>query len=157
MAEFNQELVNSYIKNWVGISVYNTVDYNRGPSCFGLYFLDYNSATSSYEFIREWQKWNEYLPLILSIVKENEKEYSFYFYKQGRPEFIKGTFSNNLDVIELGNFLLNDKNRKFALLPRFPDDQNNIVDSYTTDVILIDGLIYNERSMIKLAQIENNI
>ena len=41
MVEMNQDLVNHYFKNWTGISTFNTDDYNRGPSVFGLYFKDF--------------------------------------------------------------------------------------------------------------------
>lgn len=156
MVEMNQDLVNQYFKNWVGVSTYNTDDYNRGPSCFGLYFLDFKSATSSYEFLREWQNWLKEIPIILSIVKENGNKYSFYFYKQDKPEFVKGTFDKNLDIKELEKFISNEKSRKYILLPRFPDDDDDIVDSYTDNVILVDGLCFYERKQIKPKQIENN-
>lgn len=80
--EFNQELVNTYFKNWVGVSALNTDDYEKGPSAFGLYFPDRKTASTSYVFLQEWQKWKPEQPMILSVVKENKEKYSFYIYKE---------------------------------------------------------------------------
>jgi hypothetical protein len=153
--ELNQDIVNKYFKNWIGVSIFNTDNPEREPSCFCLDFLDFTSATTSYEFIREWQNWLNELPIILSIVKEDDSKYSFYLYKQNRKEYIKATFSKNLNIKKLELFIKEEKSRSYVLLPRFPDKDNNIVDSYTTDVILLKGIRFSNRKDVKTDQIEN--
>jgi hypothetical protein len=152
--DLNQDIVNKYFKNWIGVSIFNTENPNKEPSCFCLDFLDFDSATSSYEFIREWQNWLSELPLILSIVKENRSKYSFYLYKQNRKEFVEATFSENLNTKKLKAFIEEEKSRTFVLLPRYSDENNNIVDSYTTEVIILKGVRYSDRKNIRLNQIE---
>jgi len=63
--EFSQELVNTYFTNWIGVSALNTKNYEKGPSVFGLYFPDRKTASKSYVFLQEWQKWKPEYPMIL--------------------------------------------------------------------------------------------
>lgn len=93
----------------------------------------------------------------LSIVKENEQEYSFYFYKESRSEFVKGKFSENLDAKELKDFINKDANRTFVVIARYPDADNNIVDNPISHKFLtIEGFKYFERSEVKVNSIEDN-
>lgn len=154
--EFNQKLVNTYFTNWIGVSALNTEDYEKGPSVFGLYFPDRKTASKSYVFLQEWQKWKPEDPMILSIVKESEKKYSFYIYKESRNEFVKGTFDHNLDTKELKIFLENELNHVFVILARFPDSDNNIVDNPSQHFMTIKNLKYKERTEVDLIEIENN-
>ncbi len=154
--EFNQNLVDTYFHDWVGISTYNTEDYKKGPSVFGLYFPDKNTAVSSYVFLTEWKNWKPDQPLILLVVKENDKKYNFYIYKENRTEYVKGTFEDNLNVKELREFLKNEIDRKFVVVARYPDSENNIVDNPSQDIILFENLRFFERSEIGESEIESN-
>ncbi len=154
--EFNQKLVDQFFKNWVGISTYNTEDSQKGPSVFGLYFPSRKIAVRSYVFLIEWQKWKDDQDMILSVVEESDEKFSFYIYKENRKEFVKGTFSENLNIPELRKFLKNETGRKFVIIARFPDSNNNIVDNPSQNIMLIERLKFAERTNIKSTQIENN-
>jgi hypothetical protein len=154
--EFNQELVNAYFKNWIGVSALNTDNYEKGPSAFGLYFPNRKVASSSYAFLQEWQKWKPEQPIFLSVVKENKEKYSFYIYKENRREFVKGTFDHNLDTQELQIFLKNELEHIFVILARYPDSNNNIMDNPSQQIMTIKNLKYKERAEINSSEIENN-
>ncbi|WP_375587217.1 hypothetical protein [Flagellimonas aurea] len=154
--EFNQELVNTYFTNWIGVSAINTEDYEKGPSVFGLYFPDRKTASISYVFLQEWQKWKPELPMILSVVQESENQYSFYIYKENRDEYVKGTFDHNLDTKELEIFLENEIDHVFVIIARFPDADNNIVDNPSQHFMTLKNLKYKRRSEVKSTEIENN-
>jgi len=154
--EFNQELVNNYFANWIGISTINTENYKKSPSVFGLYFPDRKTASMSYLFLQEWQKWNPEYPMILSVIKESEGKYSFYIYKENRNEFVKGTFEHNLNTKELQIFLENELNHVFVILARFPDSNNNIVDNPSQHFMTMKNLRYKERIDVNSTEIENN-
>lgn len=154
--ELTQDIVNKYFKDWIGVSIFNSEDPDKEPSCFGMDFLNFESAISSYEFLREWQNWLHELPLILSVVKENSSTYSFYIYKQYRREFVKATFSINLNINKLQIFIRNEQSRSFVILPRYADYNDNIVDSYTQNVIVFNGVKFLKREEITCGQIENN-
>lgn len=154
--EFNQELVDTYFTKWVGVSAINTEDYEKGPSVFGLYFPDRKTASKSYLFLQEWQKWKPELPMILSIVQESEEKYSFYIYKKNRDEFVKGTFDHNLDTNELKTFLANEINHIFVVLARFPDSNNNIVDNPSQQFMTMKNLKFKKRAEVESMEIENN-
>ena len=154
--EFNQVLVDKYFNNWIGISANNTENREIGPSCFGLYFPNYNIASVAYIFLNEWKNWMPNNKLVLSIVKENETKYSFYFYKENRTEFVKGTFKENLIISDLETFIKNEKNSKFVILARYPNSNNDIVDNPSQFFITMDGLKFNERKGIQINDIENN-
>ena len=124
--ELTQDIVNKYFKDWIGVSIFNSEDPDKEPSCFAMDFLNFESAISSYEFLREWQNWLHELPLTLSVVKENNTTYSFYIYKQNRWEFVKATFSINLNISKLQIFIKNEQSRSFVILPRYADDNDNI-------------------------------
>ena len=80
--EFNQNLVGKYFNNWLGVSAYNATNGETEPSCFGLYFPNHNITSVAYVFLNEWKNWMPNDELILSIIKESEIKYSFYFYKK---------------------------------------------------------------------------
>lgn len=154
--EFNQELVDVYFTKWVGVSAINTEDYEKGPSVFGLYFPDRKTASTSYLFLQEWQKWKPELQMVLSIVQESEEKYSFYIYKESRDEFVKGTFDHNLDTNELKIFLANEINHIFVVLARFPDSNNNIVDNPSQQFMTMKNLKFKKRAEVESMEIENN-
>ena len=156
IVEFNQKLVDTYFTNWIGVSVMNTENYEKGPSVFGLYFPDRNTASRSYIFLQQWQKWNSSIPLVLSVIQESEEKYSFYIYKEGRSEFVKGTFSHNLDSKELSVFLQNEIDHIFVLLARYPDSNNNIVDNPSQEFMTLRNLKFKKRIEVSFTDIENN-
>ncbi|WP_289665948.1 hypothetical protein [Flavobacterium panacagri] len=154
--KFNQNLVDEYIHSWNGVSVYNTENYNIGHSVLGLYFPSPSIGTKAYIFLKEWKNWLPDQELIFSIVKESETNYSFYFYKEGRYEFIKGTFQNNLILEDIQNFIKYDRKRKFVIIARFPNVDNDIIDYPHQDVIMLNSFKYSERNKIKTNSIEDN-
>lgn len=156
MIQFSQELVDAFFNSWIGVSTYNTNNYNIGPSAFGLYFPNKSIALKSYLFMKEWNIWQEDYPLTLSIIRESSTKYSFYFFKIGRNEFVKGTFEENLNVEELHHFIENEKNRKFVVLARYSNQIEDIIDNPIQDFFLINGLNYKNRNEVKKGEIENN-
>jgi hypothetical protein len=154
--EFNQILVDKYFSNWIGISANNAANREIRPSCFGLYFPNHRLASVAYAFLNEWKNWMPNNKLILSIVKEDEYKYSFYFYKENIKEFVKGTFKENLIISDLTTFIKNEQNGKFVLLARYPNSNNDIIDNPSQFFITMDGLKFNERKGIKINDIENN-
>lgn len=154
IVEFNQELVDRYFSNWIGISTKNSE--KNEPSVLGLYFPDFKLASKSHLLLNEWQKWMPEDNLVFSVVQENEHTYSFYFYKKNRKEFVKGTFDHNLDIDELKIFLKNEKNRMFAILARFPDNANNIVDNPSQNIISLKGLSFSYRRDLTSNDLEYN-
>lgn len=154
--EFNQNLVDKYFNNWVGVSAYNPKNQEIEPSCFGLYFPNYNIASVAFTFLNEWKNWMPHEELILSIVKESEIKYSFYFYKENRNEFVKGTFEENLIVNDLEIFIKNEQLGKFVILARYPNSNNDIVDNPSQNILTINGLKFNQRKNIEIIDIENN-
>lgn len=145
----SQSLVDQYFTRWIDVAVYNTENYQRGPSSLILSFNNRVNATRSYEFLREWKKWNEHQPLTMSIIKEEGHLYSIYLFKEGRSEFVKGTFNiRKEDFREFEKFLSNEAARTYVLLPRFIDKAGRI-DSYTKDVILQKGFRYRSRTNLQ--------
>ena len=155
MAEFTQELVNEYIQNWIGVSAIPRE--NNTPAFFRLYFPNQKSAFKAFVFLDGWQEWLPEENMILSVVKENEKEYTFYIYKERRPEFIKGKFSKNvnLNIENLESFIVSEKNGKFIILTSYPDEDNNIVDGVSQKIILFEKLKFADRNEIKNSDIES--
>jgi hypothetical protein len=154
MVEMNQKLVDQYFKGWIDIAVYNTEDYAKGPSCLILEFKDMDSATSSYEFIREWKRQNEQFPFVLSIIRESQDSFSIYAYKKGRNEFIKGTFEVGTERKEIEKFVETETDRTYGLLPRFTDKNGQRVDTYTQEVILLKGFKSKKRQELKPSDFE---
>lgn len=150
----NQKLVDEYFKGWIDIAVYNTEDYSKGPSCLIMEFRDMDSATSSYEFIREWKRQNEQFPFALSIIRESPSSFSIYLYKKGRVEFVKGTFDVGKAKPELEKFVEMEKGRTYALLPRFTDKNGQRIDSYTQEVILLKGFELKQRQELTATDFE---
>jgi len=154
--EFNQSLVDKYFNNWVGVSAHNAENREIEPSCFGLYFPNHNIASVAYVFLNEWKNWMPENELILSIIKESESKYSFYFYKENRSEFVKGTFEENLIVNDLETFIKNEQVGKFVVLARYPNSNNDIVDNPSQFFITMKGFKFNERKNVQKNDIENN-
>jgi len=152
--EFNQKLVDSFFNNWVGIHASNTEDYNIGPSALLLYFPDFKSANRAYVFLKEWNVWLQNRNIKLSIVKESEERYSFYFFIEGRPEFVKGSFQDNLNIGDLAVFLRNENDRKFVIMARYPNGEE-IFDNISQDVFLLKGFKFIERENVRDTDIEN--
>lgn len=155
MVEFTQELVNQYIQNWIGVSAISRE--NNTPGFFRLYFPDQQSAFKSFVFIDGWQEWMPEYKMVLSIVKENEKEYSFYIYKETRTEFIKGRFSSdiNLNIENLESFVESEKNGKFVILTSYPNKNNDIVDGVSQKIVVFEKLKLGNRNGINFYDIEN--
>ena len=154
MAEFTQELVNEYIQNWLGVSA--IARENNTPAFFRLYFPTQKSAFKAFIFLDGWQEWLPEQKMILSIVKENEKEYTFYIYKEKRTEFIKGKFSKdvNLNIENLKSFILSEKNGKFMIFTSYPNENNNIIDGVSQKILLFEKLKYADRNQITDFDIE---
>jgi len=76
VVEFTQELVKEYIQNWVGVSAISRE--NNTPGFFRLYFLNQKSAFKSFVFLDGWQEWLLEHKMVLSIVKENDNEYTLF-------------------------------------------------------------------------------
>ncbi|MFD2891199.1 hypothetical protein ACFS5J_04135 [Flavobacterium chuncheonense] len=155
MVEFTQELVNEYIQNWIGVSA--IARENNTPGFFRLYFPNQQSAFKSFVFIDGWQEWLPEHKMVLSIVKENEKEYTFYIYKETRTEFIKSTFSSeiNLNIENLESFMASEKNGKFVILTSYPNENNDIVDGVSQKIVVFEKLKFANRSEIKSYEIES--
>lgn len=154
MVEFTQELVNEYIQNWIGVSAIPRE--NNTPAFFRLYFPNQKSAFRAFVFLDGWQEWLPEQNMIVSIVKENEKEYTFYIYKERRPEFIKGIFSKdvNLNIENLESFIASEKNGKFVVLTSYPNQDNNIVDGVSQKILVFEKLKFADRNEITVSDIE---
>ncbi|MCR9226080.1 MAG: hypothetical protein NXH90_01485 [Flavobacteriaceae bacterium] len=58
---------------------------------------------------------------------------------------------------ELKDFIERESNRVFAIIARYPDANNDIVDNPVMDEILtMDGFEYFERVEVKPGMVENN-
>jgi hypothetical protein len=156
MVEMNQKLVDQYFKGWVDMAVYNTEDYAKGPSCLIMEFRDMDSATSSYEFVREWKRQNEHFPFSISIIQERSSTFTIYLYKKGRGEFVKGTFDVGQELPQVEKFVKMEKDRTYALLPRFTDKNGARIDSYTQDVLLLKGFKFKQRQELTASDFEHN-
>lgn len=154
--EMNQNLVDKYFNNWLGVSAYNAINKDIEPSCLGLYFPNHYIASIAYVFLNEWKNCMPNNKLILSIIKESESKYSFYFYKENRNEFVKGTFEDNLIVNDLKTFIKNEQVRKFVILARLPNLNDYIFDNPGQIFITMKGFKFNERKDVRKNDIENN-